>query len=46
MSIPVIDADIIAREVVERGKPAYNKIVEVFGNGSVTRRWGAGSPEA
>lgn len=31
MSIPVIDADIIAREVVERGKPAYNKIVEVFG---------------
>ncbi|NUC16547.1 MULTISPECIES: dephospho-CoA kinase [Bacillus cereus group] len=31
MSIPVIDADIIAREVVERGKSAYNKIVEVFG---------------
>ncbi|EOO30493.1 dephospho-CoA kinase [Bacillus cereus BAG1X2-3] len=31
LSIPVIDADIIAREVVERGKPAYNKIVEVFG---------------
>ncbi|MGG0728257.1 dephospho-CoA kinase [Bacillus paramycoides] len=29
--IPVIDADIIAREVVERGKLAYNKIVEVFG---------------
>ncbi|MCU5328475.1 dephospho-CoA kinase [Bacillus wiedmannii] len=31
LSIPVIDADIIAREVVERGKPAYSKIVEVFG---------------
>ncbi|HGO9420269.1 TPA: dephospho-CoA kinase [Bacillus cereus] len=31
LSIPVIDADIIAREVVERGKPAYNKIVEVLG---------------
>ncbi|MGG3444147.1 dephospho-CoA kinase [Bacillus cereus] len=31
LNIPVIDADIIAREVVERGKPAYNKIVEVFG---------------
>ncbi|AKR11457.1 dephospho-CoA kinase [Bacillus cereus] len=31
LSIPVIDADIIAREVVEQGKPAYNKIVEVFG---------------
>ncbi|AAP28517.1 MULTISPECIES: dephospho-CoA kinase [Bacillus] len=31
LSIPVIDADIIAREVVEKGKPAYNKIVEVFG---------------
>ncbi|MCM3734284.1 dephospho-CoA kinase [Bacillus cytotoxicus] len=29
--IPVIDADIIAREVVEPGKEAYNKIVEVFG---------------
>ncbi|MBJ7910255.1 dephospho-CoA kinase [Bacillus anthracis] len=31
LSIPVIDADIIAREVVEKGKPAYNKIAEVFG---------------
>lgn len=28
---PVIDADIIAREVVEIGKPAYNDIVENFG---------------
>ncbi|PFE94897.1 dephospho-CoA kinase [Bacillus thuringiensis] len=31
LSIPVIDADVIAREVVEQGKPAYIKIVEVFG---------------
>ncbi|KFM98788.1 dephospho-CoA kinase [Bacillus clarus] len=31
LNIPVIDADIIAREVVEQGKSAYNKIVEVFG---------------
>ncbi|PFJ13181.1 dephospho-CoA kinase [Bacillus cereus] len=31
LGIPVIDADIIAREVVERGKTAYNKIVEAFG---------------
>ncbi|MDC2863075.1 dephospho-CoA kinase [Bacillus sp. BP-3] len=29
--IPVIDADIIAREVVEPGKEAYNEIVEAFG---------------
>lgn len=32
LHIPVIDADVIAREVVEPGKEAYNKIVEVFGN--------------
>ncbi|UOQ46434.1 dephospho-CoA kinase [Halobacillus salinarum] len=30
-NIPVIDADIISREVVEPGKPAYRKIVETFG---------------
>ncbi|WP_242219729.1 dephospho-CoA kinase [Bacillus cereus group sp. BfR-BA-01380] len=29
--IPVIDADIIAREVVEPGKEAYNEIVKAFG---------------
>lgn len=32
LHIPVIDADVIAREVVEPEKEAYNKIVEVFGN--------------
>ncbi|MFD0768297.1 dephospho-CoA kinase [Bacillus sp. CGMCC 1.60114] len=29
--VPVIDADIIAREVVEPGKEAYNEIVAAFG---------------
>ncbi|WP_204668869.1 dephospho-CoA kinase [Gracilibacillus alcaliphilus] len=29
--IPVIDADIIAREVVEPGEPALRKIVQIFG---------------
>lgn len=31
LNIPVVDADIIAREVVEPGKDAYNKIVAAFG---------------
>lgn len=29
---PVIDADLIAREVVNIGEPAYLKIIEAFGN--------------
>ncbi|WP_017756079.1 dephospho-CoA kinase [Calidifontibacillus oryziterrae] len=32
LRIVVIDADMVAREVVEVGEEAYNKIVEVFGN--------------
>lgn len=32
LQIPVIDADQIAREVVERGKPAHKQIVETFGS--------------
>ncbi|SEQ72049.1 dephospho-CoA kinase [Piscibacillus halophilus] len=42
--IPVVDADQIAREVVEPGKPAYQKIVEHFGkkvlydNGTLNRK--------
>jgi len=28
----VIDADIIAREVVQKGKPAYEEIVKCFGD--------------
>lgn len=31
LDIPVIDADVIAREVVEPGREAYKKIVDVFG---------------
>ncbi len=31
INIPVIDADHIAKEVVEPGKEAYKQIVETFG---------------
>lgn len=31
LNIPVVDADQIAREVVEVGKPTYKKVIEVFG---------------
>ncbi|WP_078545165.1 dephospho-CoA kinase [Litchfieldia alkalitelluris] len=31
LGLPVIDADVIAREVVEIGEPSYNQIVSVFG---------------
>lgn len=31
LGFPIIDADLISREVVEPGEPAYRKIVEVFG---------------
>jgi len=33
MSIPIIDADQIAKEVVQNGRAAYSKIVETFGKG-------------
>jgi dephospho-CoA kinase len=33
LSIPVIDADQIAREVVQKDKPAYEEIVRTFGKG-------------
>ncbi|MDA7027189.1 dephospho-CoA kinase [Bacillus sp. CLL-7-23] len=42
--ITVVDADLIAKEVVEKGKAAYQKIIEVFGekvlldNGEVDRK--------
>jgi dephospho-CoA kinase len=29
-NLPIIDADVIARKVVEPGQPAYNKIVKYF----------------
>lgn len=43
LNIPIVDADIIAKEVVEIGQPAYVKIVDVFGsqilleNGDINR---------
>ena len=30
-NVPVIDTDIIAREIVELGKPAYNEVIKAFG---------------
>ncbi len=30
--IPVVDADIISRQVVDPGEPAYQKIIDAFGN--------------
>merc|ERR1712000_515024 len=30
-NVPVIDADVIAREVVEPGTPSYSKIINIFG---------------
>lgn len=33
MSVPIVDADIIARDVVAIGEPAYLKIVDTFGDG-------------
>ncbi|MGI6575231.1 MAG: dephospho-CoA kinase [bacterium] len=35
LGIPVIDADLIAREIVQPGKPAYEEIIAVFGHGVV-----------
>jgi dephospho-CoA kinase len=31
LGVPVVDTDIIAREIVEPGQPALQKIIEVFG---------------
>jgi len=30
-NIPIIDTDIIARQIVEKDKPAYNEIIKLFG---------------
>ena len=35
LGIPVIDTDVIAREVVRPGQPALDEIREVFGNGVI-----------
>ncbi|AKH20528.1 dephospho-CoA kinase [Sedimenticola thiotaurini] len=45
LGIPVIDADLVAREVVEPGQPALAEIVDQFGeqaqlpDGSLNRAW-------
>lgn len=36
-NIPVIDTDIIARQIVEPGKPAYEKIIKIFGEGILNK---------
>ena len=36
LGVPVIDTDIIAREIVEIGKPAYHAIIEKFGSEILT----------
>ena len=36
LGIPIIDTDIIAREIVEIGKPAYHAIIEQFGSEILT----------
>ncbi|MFF2878779.1 dephospho-CoA kinase [Gottfriedia sp. NPDC057991] len=32
LNVPIVDADVIAKEVVGIGQPAYKKIVEAFGS--------------
>ena len=36
LGLPIVDADIIARQVVERGEDAYQKIVKQFGEDILT----------
>lgn len=37
LGIPIIDADLISRELVEPGQPAFAKIVEMFGQAVLDR---------
>ncbi len=45
MGAPVMDADVVAREVLSVGQPAYHEVVTVFGpevlkdDGQIDRRW-------
>ncbi|WP_088013422.1 dephospho-CoA kinase [Gottfriedia acidiceleris] len=32
LNVPIVDADVIAKKVVEIGQPAYKKIIEAFGS--------------
>ncbi len=36
LGVPVIDADVIARQIVEPGQPALNQLVQTFGNQFLT----------
>ena len=36
LGVPVIDADQLARELVEPGQPALDEIIEIFGTASIT----------
>lgn len=36
MGVPVVDADVLAREVVEPGTPGFSEVVVAFGPGVVT----------
>lgn len=36
LHVPVIDADIIARQLVEPGQPALDEIIQAFGRGFIT----------
>ena len=36
-NIPIIDTDIIAKKLVEQGKPAYAEIIKVFGEKILTK---------
>ena len=40
LGVPVIDTDVIAREVVEPGQPALKEIAEQFGDGVITEQGG------
>jgi dephospho-CoA kinase len=36
LGVPIIDADQLARELVEPGQPALDEIIEIFGTASIT----------
>ena len=39
LGFPIVDADIVAREVVEPGEEAYHEIVKAFGEEYFIARW-------
>ena len=36
-NIPIIDTDVIARQIVELDKPAYNEIIKLFGENGLDK---------